>query len=386
MKYLVIASLLLLAACTKTFDKLSPQVSNANEEKQTCSFDLKEFNMVKRPAGFGDALRGKPRTSGGGSISTTSNSVIYLDFNGQLVSGTVWNTNGDINCAPAALSADEITNIFQRVATDYAPFNVTITTDENVYNSANAGKRIRVVITDSWEWYGQAGGVSYMNSFTWGNNTPCFVFSSLLNYKTKDIAEACSHEVGHTLGLRHQATYDVSGVKLSDYNWGQGTGEIGWAPIMGAAYNENLSIWHNGPNSLSSTTMQDDIAIIGAIVGLVNDDYSNTTSNAAALSTTKTGIISSSSDVDFFSVNLTATKQVSVIPQNVGANNDGGDLDLILKVYNSNGVLLTTVNDPNVLNAITTLAPGSYYLAVSSVANQYSSTYGMISGYNINLN
>ena len=90
--------------------------------------------------------------------------------------------------------------------------------------------------------------------------------------------------------------------------------------------------------------------------------------------------------MDFFSVNLTATKQVSVIPQNVGANNDGGDLDLILKVYNSNGVLLTTVNDPNVLNAITTLAPGSYYLAVSSVANQYSSTYGMISGYNINLN
>ncbi len=392
MKYFALALVLFLAACSKSFDKISPQTTTVNpktssiDEKQSCSFGMTEFSLTKRPAGSGDAFKGRPRTSSGSGTTTSGASVIYLDFNGQLVSGTMWNVYGDINCAPAILTADEISNIYQRVVTDYTPFNVTVTTDENVYNSANPGKRMRVIVTDSWEWYGQAGGVAYLNSFTWGNNTPCFVFSSLLGYNTKKIAEACSHEAGHTLGLRHQSAYDASGTKISEYNYGQGTSEIGWAPIMGAAYYENLSLWHNGPNSISSTTMQDDIAIISGVIGFQNDDYSNSISNAAALSTSKTGIINSNNDVDFFSVNLSITKQVSVVPQNVGANDDGGNLDIVLSVYDSQGVLLSTINDPSVLNAVTTLAPGSYYLAVSTADNQYTTRYGMLSKYNISVN
>jgi hypothetical protein len=58
---------------------------------------------------------------------------------------------------------------------------------------------------------------------------------------------------------------------------------------MGASYNENLSLWHNGPNSLSATTMQDDVAKIASVVGFVNDEYTNSTSGAIALSTSKNG-------------------------------------------------------------------------------------------------
>src|SRR6185503_10471625 len=309
-----------------------------NSEKETCSFGLSEFNMTKRPTMNTDVGKGKPgggsgNGGGGTTPTTTSSSVIYLDFNGQYVANTMWNVYGPISAAPANLTTEEIGTIFQRVAADYSPFNVTVTTDEAVYNAGNPAKRIRVVVTESWEWFGEAGGVSYLNSFTWGNNTPCFVFSSLLGYNVKKIAEACSHEAGHTLGLRHQSVYDENGVKLSEYNWGQGTGEIGWAPIMGAAYGENLTLWHNGPNSLSATTMQDDVAKIAAIVGFVNDEYANTTSSATTLGGSKTGLINSSTDVDFFSVSLQQTKTLSLTPVNVGPNNDGGNLDLTLNIY-----------------------------------------------------
>ena len=360
---------------------------------------MTEFNMTKRLPGAGGATsKGKPGGSGGNSgggggstggttpTAPAAPNVIYLDFNGQYVTGTMWNTNGAINAAAANLAAEEIDAIFQRVTADFAPFNVTVTLEETVYNSANYAKRMRVIVTESWEWFGQAGGVAYLNSFTWGNNTPCFVFSSLLAYDPKRIAEACSHESGHTLGLRHQSSYDEYGNKVSDYNWGQGSGEIGWAPIMGAAYSENLSLWHYGPNSLSATTMQDDVAKIAAVLGFVNDEYSNATTGATAISTTKTGIINNSNDADFFSININTTKTVSLIPTNVGANNDGSNLDLVLNIYNSQGVLISTINDPLILNAGISLSPGSYYLSASTTDNQYTTRYGMLGKYIININ
>ena len=399
MKNLLIPGLLLLASCSKTFDKqYSSPVTN---EKESCSFGLTEFNMTKRAPAIGSEIsKGKPiggsggnggGSGGGGSTPTSPTApaapnVILLDFNGQYVAGTMWNTNGAMTSAPANLNAEEIDAIQQRVAADFAPFNIIVTLDEAVYNSANAAKRMRVIVTESWEWYGQVGGVSYLNSFTWGNNTPCFVFSSLLGYDTKKIAEACSHEAGHTLGLRHQSSYDENGIKISDYNWGQGSGEIGWAPIMGAAYSENLSLWHYGPNSLSATTMQDDVAKIAAVVGFISDEYANATSSATALTTSKTGIINNNTDVDFFSINISTTKNLSLVPLNVGANNDGGNLDLELRVYNSQGTLLSTINDPLILNAGINIPAGAYYLSASTTDNQYATRYGMLGKYIISIN
>lgn len=388
MKNLLIGCLLLLAACTKNFDKSYSSIKN-NKDEQSCSFGISEFNMTKRPMINLEVSMGKPANSKGGSGGgNTSNSVnvILLDFDGQYVANTMWNVSGPLNCTPANLTASEANLILQRVSADYAPFNITVTTSETVYNNATPTRRMRVIVTETWEWYAQVGGVSYLNSFTWGDNTPCFVFSSLLGYNVKKIAEACSHEVGHTLGLRHQAVYDATGVKLSDYNWGQGLGEIGWAPIMGAAYNENLSLWHNGPNSISSTTMQDDVAKIASVVGLVADEYGNTTSSATSLISLKTGIINNSADIDFFSVKLSTTGIVSLTPDNVGPNNEGSNLDLVLNIYTSQGQLVATVNDPMILNAGITLSPGSYFLSASTTDNQYTNRYGMLSKYTVNLN
>ena len=387
MKNLYILCALFLFSCQKSLDKIAQPPIVVNGEKETCSFNISEFNMSKRPPINYDAAKGRLTTKGGnGNTTTAAANVILLDFDGQSVSNTSWNATGTINCAPSNLTEAEQAIVFQRVATDFTAFNIVVTTDETVYNNANPLRRMRVIITESWEWFGQAGGVSFINSFTWGDNTPCFVFSSLLGYNVKKIAEASSHEVGHTLGLRHQSVYDANGAKTAEYNPGQGTGEIAWAPIMGVSYSRNLSLWHNGTSSSTYNTYQNDVSIIAAVVGLVNDDYSNSTSSAASLSTSLQGLVNNSSDVDFFSINISGSKNVSVIPQNVGINNEGGNLDLILKVYNSQGALLSTINDPNILSATTVLQPGSYFLSVNTADNSNALKYGMLSRYSINLN
>ena len=90
---------------------------------------------------------------------------------------------------------------------------------------------MRVILTVTHEWYGSAGGVAFVGSYSWGDDTPCFVFSGLLGYNVKNISEATAHEAGHTLGLYHQASYDANCVKTSDYHYGQGAGEIGLSLI-----------------------------------------------------------------------------------------------------------------------------------------------------------
>ncbi|HET9826080.1 MAG TPA: zinc-dependent metalloprotease family protein [Chitinophagaceae bacterium] len=392
MKKLPVLALLFIAACSKKIDQQA-SVQKLGE-KQSCDFGMKSFNLTKRSLiqNAGDELAKKKRPtsggSGGGIISSPSSSagVILLDFDGQLVSGTAWNTSGDFYCNPANLTSSEITTITQRVINDYSPFNVTVTTDESVYNAANIYRRIRVIITESWEWYGkQVGGATYLGSFTSGTSTPSFVFSSLLYYDPKYVAEAVSHEVGHSLGLHHQSLYDASCTKVSEYNYGQGTGEIGWAPIMGSSYSQNLTLWHNGQSSLGCTSYQDDLSVIASIIGYRTDDYSNTTSGAAVLTSSADGIINGSSDLDFFSVNISTSKTVSLTPFNVGPYNAGANTDLVLRVYDGQGGLISTIQDPNVLNAGTVLNPGSYFISVGTTANIYASVYGMLGRYNVSV-
>ena len=243
---------------------------------QDCNFGEKEFHLKKRKLSVEEITtanrttgKGKPTTGGGTPPPPTpvlTTGVIFLDFTGHIVTGTSWNYNGDINCAPANLIALQVDEILLNVQNEYARYNVLVTTDEAVYLAAPVNKRIRLIFTESWEWYGQAGGVAFVNSFTWGDNTPCFVFTSLLNYSTKKIKEAASHEIGHTIGLYHQSTYDANCVKISDYSYGDGV----TGPIMGVCYNipDAGSKWWVGPNSYGCTSIQDDDAVLTRVLGL----------------------------------------------------------------------------------------------------------------------
>ena len=327
----------------------------------------------------------------------TATSVIYLDFDGQAVSGTLWNTSGAFTCNSSGLSDAAIIEVFNRVAEDYRPFNINVTTNPTKYSSAPANRRIRVIITTSHEWYGSgAGGVAYLNSFTWGDNTPCFVFSALQYYNSKNIAEAASHEAGHTLGLRHQSSYNAACAKISDYNWGIGTGEIGWAPIMGAAYNQNMSLWNSGPSSLGCAVIQNDLTVLTNATngfGYRTDDHTDVYSTAT-ISTfdagglfTISGVVEKTDDKDLFKFTMPTFGrfQLNAIPYNVGASNSGSDLDLQVEVLDGSYASIGTYNPGNLLSSVidSFISAGTYYIRVDGKGNIYAPEYGSLGSYSL---
>jgi Metallo-peptidase family M12B Reprolysin-like len=321
-------------------------------------------------------------------------SVIFLDFDGQSVPAGAWSAS-PIYCGASGLSTAQVTEAFNRVAEDYRPFNINITTDSTKYSAAPIAQRMRVIVTVTSAWYGSgAGGVAYVGSFIWGDDSPCFVFSALLGYNTKNIAEACAHEAGHTLGLYHQSSYNVSCVKTSDYNWGQGTGEIGWAPIMGAGYNQNLTLWNNGPNSYGCNVLQNDLDIITVGNGFTyrNDDYAATFAGATDAPFVSNqfnlnGVVERNTDMDMFKFTMAAYGrfQLSAVPYNVGTGDAGSDIDIQVTLYNNSQTQLNIYNPGTLLNSAidTMLNPGNYYLKVEGKGNIYAPAYASLGSYSL---
>ena len=320
-------------------------------------------------------------------------SAIYLDFDGQYVTGTSWNWGGPIDAAAATLSAGDISEIFNRVAEDFRPFNVNITTDAQVYSAAPAAKRMRVIITPTSSWYGNAGGVAFVGSFAWGDETPCWVFSTLLRNNRKWIAEAVAHEAGHTLSLHHQSTFDETCRKTSEYSPGRGEGEIGWAPIMGVGYYKNLTTWHNGPNTIGCNYIQNDMNTIASHLGLKADDHANNNNSATDISIqstgfTMSGLINHSGDTDAFRIMIPIPTnfKLNAIPQNVGTANEGANIDIRITILDANKDTVGIYNPSTLLSAgiDTNLNSGYYYLQVKGVGNINQSDYGSVGFYSLN--
>jgi hypothetical protein len=324
----------------------------------------------------------------------SASSTIYLDFDGQTVANTSWNFSGPIYCGASGLTNTQIISAFNRVAEDYRPFNINVTTDSTKYWSAPIANRMRVIITVTSDWYGNAGGVAFVGSFTWGDNTPCFVFSALLNYNEKNVGEAASHEAGHTLGLYHQASYDASCNKLTDYNAGTGSGEIGWAPIMGVGYYRNFTLWNSGPNSYGCNVIQSDLSVITTSNGFTyrSDDYSSAFNQAANQTFTNnqftvSGVVEQSTDADLFKFTLAAAQHfvLNGIPYNIGTGNTGSDLDMQVTLYNSAHTQLNVYNPGTLLNSVidTILNSGTYFVKVEGKGNMYAPNYASLGSYSL---
>lgn len=324
-----------------------------------------------------------------------ASSVIFLDFDGHTVAGTSWNYTTPIVCGAAGLNNQQITEIFNRVAEDYRPFNLNITTDSTKFLAAPVNRRMRVVITVSSSWYGSAGGVAYTGSFTWGDDTPCFVFSALLGYNVKYVSEATAHEAGHTLGMYHQAYYDANCAKITDYYSGVGSGEIGWAPIMGVGYYKNFTLWNNGPNSYGCTNYQNDLEIITSAFngfGYRTDDHSNLFTAATLFTFANNefnvnGVIERNTDQDLFRFTMPydGQFQLDAVPYNVGTGNAGSDLDMQVTLYDAFQSPLSVYNPGTLLSSLvdTTLNAGTYYLKVEGKGNLYAPAYASLGSYSL---
>jgi hypothetical protein len=380
--------LILVISCTKkNLETPAPvqqpiSAQSVTGKPEACNFGLQVFNKTRRaPSADISGLKKKPNK---GVTITPPNATILLDFDGQVVENTLWNISGPIHCAAANLAAIDMDRITDRVSEDFSPFDVVVTTDEDVYNATDPKKRMRVIITETWDWFGVVGGTSYNNSFTWGNNTPCFVFSTLLSYNEKYIAEAISHEVGHTLNLKHQALYDRSGNFISEYNEGAGDGRIGWAPIMGIGYYRNVTTWYNGPTADGYRNIQDDVAIIANVLGLKADDNSDM-QRSNRFNNVEEGIINNRKDIDYFYIDIKDPASVLKAEPKCLGNGEGANLALRMKIYDKQGNCIKTIEDAGSLAASVSLTPNKYFIGIESKPIEGSTRNGMLGSYTVSL-
>ncbi|MFZ1530322.1 MAG: T9SS type A sorting domain-containing protein [Ferruginibacter sp.] len=319
--------------------------------------------------------------------------TIFFDFDGHTVQSAGWRGGMAFNCAPSGLTETQITEIFKRVSEDYRPFDVNITTDSSEFLSAPVDKRMRIVVTTTSAWYTGVGGVAYIGSFTWGDDTPGFVFPDRLSFNAKFVAECCTHESGHTVGLSHQSAYDANCVLTQTYATGAGSGETGWAPVMGNSYNKNMTGWNDGPTPYGCTSTQDNLTTIISVngFGFRADDYNeNFDSNTFSLGNSNfnaEGIISTTTDNDVFEYNMTqhAAFHFEARPFGLDENNSGANLDIMVKLFDANLVLIRIYNPLDKMNVVfdTTLSAGKYYILISGTGNSNVNEYGSLGSYSL---
>lgn len=316
----------------------------------------------------------------------TAQSTVFLDFDGQNVKSASWNNGNLLTCAASGMTDAQITEVFNRVAEHYRPFNLNITTDSTVFLAAPLTKRIRIIVTPTSSWYTGVGGISYVGSFTWGDDTPGFVFCDRLGPNSpKMVAECCSHESGHTLGLSHQSTYNSNCTLTATYSVGTGTGQTGWAPIMGNSYYKNTSGWNNGPTPYGCTTTEDNLLVISTSNGFTyrTDDNSDDPSvNPTVISVTnnafsKSGIITTTTDKDAFKLSFTqkGALHLNAVPYSATGSLDGAGLDLKITLLNSSMQTIGTYDPSTSIDATidTTLNAGNYFVVLQGTGNGYSS-------------
>lgn len=320
---------------------------------------------------------------------------IYLDFDGHAASGTAW---GGTIVTPAfsldsdytAFSDSELTRIqdvWARVVEDFVPFDVDVTTEAptsaDLINSGGGDTRwgVRVVVGGDGAWRPGAAGVAFVNGFGRSDLAPAFVFADQW-WKSRPnfIATCISHEVGHTLGLRHHGYQD------SEYYGGRGN----WGPLMGNP-DRLLTQWSNGDYG-DSTNQQNDLAVIttraGNGFGYRPDDHGNSLVTATVhAGTDLSGLIERSNDVDLFRFYTS-----SRITANIRTVAAGANLDVLAEILDAAGTVVATSDPLNSLAASFTMTvnAGNYFLRVQGTgqgdpATTGYSRYGSLGQYTVEL-
>jgi PKD repeat protein len=343
---------------------------------------------------------------------------VFLNFQGGAISGTAWSSTTlqalpyDTDNNPALFSDGErrvMADIWHRVAEDYAPFDIDVTTERPASFGPTVG---HVMITRDTDAYGVAmpskgyGGVAYVN--VWGSGSyaatysPAFVYyNNLGTTSPHNIAEAASHEFGHNLGLSHDGT------ATSSYYQGLGSGNVSWGPIMGVGYYTQVTQWSRGEYPGANNT-QDDIAIIAGKLANRPDDHGSTMAAASMLAVDADGTVWSSTaeddpdnlypqnkgvmeravDVDIFAFDHAGgSVSLSVTPswKAFYGSKRGANLDIEATLFDAGGAVVAVADPASDTNANISalLGAGRYYLAIAGVGNAVTpySDYGSLGQY-----
>ena len=317
---------------------------------------------------------------------------IYLDFDGgSLLATNSWLLNGLNSLLFGGWSLDSLALLFSdaeqavirevwaRVAEDFAPWDVDVTTQEPLYgglfraSSSDPTYGARVAFTNDGSVQtqlcgGGCGGIAWIGTYneiaSAEQHSPAWVFPASLGQKAKNMADAAAHEAGHTLGLSHDGTGST----------GYYSGTSLWGPIMGSPYSAAVTQWSRGDYS-GANNREDDLAVIGAHgLPLRVDEAGSTPATAADLTTLPAdgGVISTPSDSDWYALTgCQGTLTASATPAGIGP-----DLDVTLELRDASGNLVaasapqtfrTSTGALSGMGASLTapVTGGPYYLAVS---------------------
>jgi len=309
--------------------------------------------------------------------------TIFIDFDGHAMGSTSWASAGWPGGTyprfgldgSSTFNADEqaiIRQVWARVAEDFAPFDVNVTTrapsaaalERSTATDPTYGVRA-LVVGDSDPTVNQAietrcgggcAGIAYIDTFAQlasRGEKPALIFSGPLRDAMGDgdllawqLAETVTHEVGHTLGLYHDEGPSGRG---GEYY----VGSKPWSPIMGGGI-YGLTQWSKGEyvGYSSEQANPDDLALIAAPdkLPLRADDHADDTATATVLGrfaqTSRVGVITSESDEDVFRLDRACAgpAQVLATPAAIGPN-----LDIELELVGPSGQVVETVNpaDPD---------------------------------------
>jgi hypothetical protein len=165
---------------------------------------------------------------------------------------------------------------------------------------------------------------------------------------------------------------------------------------MGAAYNQNMTLWNSGPNSLGCSVIQNDLTVLTNATngfGYRTDDHTDVYATATTSTFnssgqfTINGVVEKTDDKDLFKFTMPTFGrfQLNAIPYNVGASNAGSDLDLQVEVLDGSYASIGTYNPGNLLSSVidSFISAGTYYVRIDGKGNIYAPEYGSLGSYSL---
>lgn len=176
------------------------------------------------------------------------------------------------------------------VSEDYRPFDVTVTTDIELFNNTSTENKITIQFTS-----GNGGGLCGYNVFGSSSSYAC---QSLVNDANGYfLSVTATHEIGHGLGLSHD------GGNGTEYY----SGNAVWSPIMGGSHGKAYATFSKGEYS-GASNKEDDFDVMGYYLDLKEDVHNDVVlvpKNGQITPDLNNGVIETDGDVDSFTFEST---------------------------------------------------------------------------------
>lgn len=297
---------------------------------------------------------------------------------------------------------DVISRTWGRVAEDWTPFDVDVTTERPASFQTDPFGGQRVIwnlISQSATILGFSPGTLYgiaaaenLCAISGGfRGMPALTFWGSIGATSHSaLADTISHESGHIVGLVHDGFFSQG--QFFPYYEGHGTGATSWGPIMGGPIGRNVTQWSAGGypgasnHGVCGFGMQDDVEHIRRTFRSRADEAGDAVATALPLAAPTRGVIGTTTDVDVYALPRATDARIEITPFRAGDQTDGGNLDVVAEIVDAAGLVVARADDLDDTAAVltATLPPGPLYLRVMPSFNPVNyPIYGSLGQYTV---